>query len=84
MATNITYIPISESDLTLVKHINDWYIINTTATYHTEPITFEQLKEVIYVNHPKYKAYLIYHNMVLAGYCHLSPYKKKIRIQQIR
>ncbi|MEP7322856.1 MAG: N-acetyltransferase family protein [Saprospiraceae bacterium] len=74
---NLSFVPIREDDLSTIKDINDWYILNTTATYYTEPITFDQLKEVIYFNHPRYKSYLIYDDTDTVGYCYLTHYKKR-------
>ena len=60
-----------------VKAIYDWYIENATATFHTEPITLDQLQEFIFINHPLYKSYLIYFDDLLAGYCFLTYHKKR-------
>jgi phosphinothricin acetyltransferase len=60
-----------------VKAIYDWYIENATATFHTEPITLDQLQEFIFINHPLYKSYLIYVDDLLAGYCFLTYHKKR-------
>ena len=66
-----------EKDLSEVKKIYDWYIENSTATFHTELIQIDQLKEFIYLNHPLYQSYLIYLNKGIVGYCFLTNYKKR-------
>ena len=68
---------IEEKDLGEVKAIYDWYIKNSTATFHTEPIKSEELLEFLYINHPVYKSYLIFENGQVAGYCYLTNYKKR-------
>jgi L-amino acid N-acyltransferase YncA len=73
----ITFSDIREEDLPLVKEIYDWYIANSTATFHTEPIRFDQLKEFLYINHPLYKSYLIHQEGTVVGYCFLTYYKKR-------
>jgi L-amino acid N-acyltransferase YncA len=73
----IVFKDLEEKDLPVIKSIYDWYIENSTATFHTEPVTIEQLKEFIYVNHPYYKSYLILADNVTAGYCFLTYYKKR-------
>lgn len=60
-----------------VKAIYDWYIKNATATFHTEPITLEQLQEFIFIDHPLYKSFLIHADGELAGYCFLTYHKKR-------
>ncbi|MEZ5106479.1 MAG: N-acetyltransferase family protein [Draconibacterium sp.] len=74
---NITFKEISENSLPEVKKIYDWYIKNSTATFHTEPIEIDQLKDFIYFNHQLYKSYFIYGNNEIGGYCILTNYKKR-------
>ena len=74
---DITFKAIQETDLPTIKEIYDWYIANSTATFHTEPIRIEQLKEFIYINHPPYNSYLIYADREVAGYCFLTYYKNR-------
>lgn len=60
-----------------VKEIYDWYILNSTATFHTEPITVEQLKEFVFVGHQLYPSYLMYVDGDVAGYCYLTAYRNR-------
>jgi phosphinothricin acetyltransferase len=73
----ITFESLKESDLPEVKKIYDWFISHSTATFHTEPIQVDELKEFLYVDHPLYKSYLIYADKEIAGYCFLTNYKKR-------
>jgi phosphinothricin acetyltransferase len=74
---DIKFEEIKEQDFSEVKKIYDWYIDNSTATFHTEPIRIDQLKEFIYINHKLYKSYLIFIDKEIAGYCYLTNYKKR-------
>ena len=74
---NIEFLKLQEKDLPVIKEIYDWYIKNSTATFHTEPISIDQLKEFIYINHPLYNSYLICIGEEIAGYCFLTYYKKR-------
>jgi L-amino acid N-acyltransferase YncA len=74
---NINFQDLRDSDFTEVKRIYDWYIANSTATFHTEPIQISELKEFIYTNHPRYKSYLILLDNQIAGYCYFTYYKKR-------
>ncbi|MDG3583407.1 GNAT family N-acetyltransferase [Galbibacter pacificus] len=71
------YKNIEEKDLELVKEIYDWYIANSTATFHTDPITIQELKELLYFNHSLYDSFLIYADDELAGYCFTTHFKKR-------
>ncbi len=74
---NIIFKKLKDEDLPRVKKIYDWYIENSTATFHTEPISTDQLKEFIYIGHPWYKSFLIYTDNEVAGYCFITNYKKR-------
>ena len=73
----IEFKEITNQDFPAIKEIYDWYIANSTATFHTEPIRIDQLKEFIFVNHHLYKSYLIFSGKELAGYCFLTYYKNR-------
>lgn len=74
---NIEFFDLTESDLELVKVIYDYYIENSTATYYTEKITVDELKEFIPVQHKKYKSFLIKVDSQPCGFCYISQYKKR-------
>lgn len=74
---NIKFEELQEHHLPEIKKIYDWYIKNSTATFHTEPITLNQLKEFIFIDHPLYTSYLITLNNQIAGYCYLTNHKKR-------
>jgi L-amino acid N-acyltransferase YncA len=73
--TNLTLI--QENDLEIVKKIYDYYILNSTATFHTELISINELREALPINHPKYKAYLIKYQNKICGFCYIAQYKKR-------
>jgi L-amino acid N-acyltransferase YncA len=73
----IELIELQEQDLLFVKEIYDWYILNSTATFHTEPITVDELKGIIALGHPKYKSFIIQYDGVSFGYCYISRYKPR-------
>lgn len=77
MYMNIIFEELQEQHLQEVKKIYDWYVKNSTATFHTKPVQTEELKEFIYTKHPLYTSLLIYADGELAGYCFLTPYKKR-------
>ena len=74
---SVELIELQEADLPIVKDIYDYYIKNSTATFHTGSITLQELKEIIPLNHPKYKSFLIKHEGAICGYCYISSFKKR-------
>ncbi len=77
MNSSVSFIDLKESDLPKVKEIYDYYILNSTATFHTDPIQIEELKEFIFINHPIYKSYMIKCDEEIIGYCYLTYFKKR-------
>ena len=73
----IEFVKIGEQDYKIIKDIYDYYIMNSTATFHTERISIDELKEVIINNHQKYKSFLIKSDGIICGYCYYSQYKKR-------
>jgi L-amino acid N-acyltransferase YncA len=74
---NLKLIDLKESDFKLIKTIYDYYILNTTATFHTRLISIRELKSVILTGHPKYKSFLIDYEGETSGFCYISQYKKR-------
>jgi L-amino acid N-acyltransferase YncA len=74
---HIKFKEMEEQDLPVVKKIYDWYIENSTATFHTEPVRIDELKEFLYIGHRLYNSYLISTGDEIAGYCFLTNYKKR-------
>jgi L-amino acid N-acyltransferase YncA len=67
----------TESDFDLVKEIYDHYILNTTATYHTEKITIPELKEYVLIGHTRYRSFLIKDEDTVCGFCYISRFKDR-------
>lgn len=74
---NIQFEPLGHSQLPAIAGIYNWYVANSTATFHTEPVTPENMLEFLYIDHPRYKSFVIKSNGELAGYCFLTYHKKR-------
>ncbi len=70
-------VDLRDSDFELVKRIYDHYILNSTATFHTQEITTAELKEIMPVGHPRYRSFLIKRDGETCGYCYIGQYKKR-------
>lgn len=73
----INFLKVKEDDFKKIKEIYDWYINNSTTTFHTEPIKIEELREYIYIDHPTYQSYMIHFDEEIVGYCLLTNFKKR-------
>jgi len=74
---DLKYVPIRNSDFIIIKEIYDYYILNSTATFHTKPISINELKEYIFIDHSVYKSFLIYYKSEIAGFCYFTHFKKR-------
>lgn len=74
---NLKFIHLQEKDLHFVKDLYNYYILNSTATFHTTAVSTEELKKFIPVNHPRYSSFLIEYEGRACGYCYLSQYKPR-------
>ena len=73
----ITFQKATLNDLVAIKEIYDYYILHTNATFHTDPISFEELREMIPFYDKKYQSFLVKAEDKTAGYCYLAPFKKR-------
>lgn len=74
---NLEFIDLQYKDFEIVKEIYDYYILNSTATFHIDKVPIETLKESVPVGHPRYKSYLIKYHDNICGYCYISQYKNR-------
>jgi phosphinothricin acetyltransferase len=73
----VSFQELGEGDMNKVRDIYNFYILNTTATFHTEKISVEELNQSIYIGHPLYKSYLILAHDQVCGFCFLTHFKKR-------
>ena len=72
---NVQFIELKENHLPEIQSIYNWYVQNSTATFHIEPVEIEKLREFIYIKHPLYQSFVIHFNNEMAGYCYLTNHK---------
>jgi phosphinothricin acetyltransferase len=73
----VEFSPVADTDLAAILAIYNHYILNSTATFHSEKLSKNDLKEFLFISHPKYPSFLIKDNNQMAGYCFLTQYKKR-------
>lgn len=73
----VSFTPITEADLPLVKKIYDYYILNTTATFHHKPLSIDEIQEFLFINHPKYISFMIRESGQIIGYCFITRFKNR-------
>jgi L-amino acid N-acyltransferase YncA len=71
------FFPVTNNDLAAILAIYNHYILNSTATFHSEKLSRHDLEEFLFVAHPKYPSFLIKDHDEMIGYCFLTRYKKR-------
>lgn len=73
----VTFKKLTDEDYFQVKEIYDHYVAHSTATFHSEPVSINELKEFIYLDNHRFPSYLVMTDGVVAGFCYLSHFKKR-------
>ena len=71
------YKEVLKDELNIILNIYNYYIENTTANYYHNSVPVEILKSHIFINHDKYKTYLVYYQNDLIGFCYITRFRKK-------
>ncbi|WP_281612807.1 GNAT family N-acetyltransferase [Flammeovirga sp. SubArs3] len=75
--TNLTYEPLTKDHLEEVKIIYDYYVKNSTATFHMDEVLIEELEAFIPIGSKKYPSYLVKEGTTVVGYAYLGPFKSR-------
>lgn len=73
----LTFVPITEEHLEDILQIYNYYVVETTVSYHTEPLSLEEMRAIVIPVNSKYKSFIIYNNEQLTGYVLLARYKPR-------
>ncbi len=75
---NITLHPITDNDLQFICDIYNYYIKNTTATFHTEHVGIDEIKTFVPYKHHKYETFIVKNSDgESCGYIYLGYYKPR-------
>ncbi|MBE7441494.1 MAG: N-acetyltransferase family protein [Flavobacteriales bacterium] len=74
---NITFKPIEKNDLAEVTAIYNYYVKNSTATFHLEEVNEAEMEQTLSLNHPVYKSFVILADNQTVGFCYIGQFRKK-------
>ncbi|WNS45846.1 GNAT family N-acetyltransferase [Paenibacillus sp. MMS20-IR301] len=77
MAGGLRFTEITEEDLPEVLDIYNYYVLNTTVSFHTEPQTLPQMAQALLHGDPRFKSYVILADEVMQGYVLITKHKNK-------
>ena len=74
---NITFKPIEKSDLSEVTAIYNYYVENSTATFHLQAVTEQEMEQTLCLGHSVYQSFVILSDNKIVGFCYLGQFRKK-------
>lgn len=77
MVLDLKFIEMNENYLPQVLEIYNHYIQTSTATFHTQPLTLEEMRPIVFFEDPRFKAFVIFAAEQLCGYCILARFKTR-------
>lgn len=73
----VKFVEINETYLPQVLEIYNYYVQKSTATFNTQPLTLEEMRQIVYYSDPRFKTFVIFDQDRLCGYCILARYKAR-------
>ncbi len=74
---DIHFLKMTEADLSKVLDIYNGYVLNSTATFHTQALSTEEMREIVFFAEDRYGTFLIKRGEEICGYVLLCPFKKR-------
>ncbi len=73
----IQFNPITKENISAALEIYNWYVLNSTATFHLKAVDTKELERMVSVDHAKYQSFLIVFENDVCGFCYLSQFRYK-------
>lgn len=74
---SLQFVAMRDEYLQQAADIYNYYVSHTTVTFHTELLSAEQMKPIVYQDDPIYATFAILDEGELCGYAYTAPYKKR-------
>lgn len=73
----IEFKPLNKENISHALNIYNWYVLNSTATFHLNAVSEEELEQMVSMGHSKYQSYTILFDGKICGFCYLSQFRYK-------
>lgn len=74
---SIKFKSITKNNILAALEIYNWYVVNSTATFHLKVIEEEELERMVSLGHSKYKSFVILLNDEICGFCYFAQFRHK-------
>lgn len=75
--TEIEFKEMAEEYLPSVTDLYNHYVLHTTATFHTRPLSLNEMRSLVFFDNPRFKAFVILRAGVVCGYAIAAPFKRR-------
>lgn len=75
--THVSFEVINQQHLNEIKEIYNYYVANTTISFHTVELDIDEIKASVMNKNPRYTSYVIYQEYEIKGYVLITQYKSK-------
>ncbi|WP_379134883.1 GNAT family N-acetyltransferase [Paenibacillus sp. sgz500958] len=76
-AAGLSFAEIKEEQLPEVLEIYNYYVLNTTISFHTEPLTLSEMRQSVLSGDSRFKSYAIMQDDQMQGYVLIARHKNK-------
>lgn len=66
-----------ENDFPKIVELYNYFVLNTTATFHLQPLGHDEMRKALPLNHSIYRTFTIYYDGQFCGYCYLGNYRPR-------
>lgn len=74
--STIIYKPLEATDIPVLMEIYNHFVMNSTASFHTEPVEITEFTESVIHPNPRFQTFVITWDGELQGYVQVMPHKK--------
>ncbi|OGO76590.1 MAG: GNAT family N-acetyltransferase [Clostridiales bacterium GWB2_37_7] len=71
------FIEAKEEHISELLEIYNYYVLNTTATFHSSPLSIEDMRKLVIFTDVKYRTYVIFEDDAIRGYVLLTQHKTR-------
>ena len=77
MSEDLIFKPLDKNDLKFISEVYNFFILNSTSTYHVKPLFEKDMSDYFMLNSDLVDGFIIVLNENKIGFCLLKPYNKK-------
>ncbi|MDQ0193042.1 GNAT family N-acetyltransferase [Paenibacillus wynnii] len=75
--TTLSFAEIEEEHLPEVLDIYNYYVLNTTVSFHTEPLSLTEMRQAMLNGDPRFKSFAVLQGGEMLGYVLITRHKNK-------